>query len=561
MTLGSTVATPAKPGGAPPSLALSVDHVTKRFGGVTAVNDVSFDVAPGEAVAVIGPNGAGKSSLLKLLSGVYRPSEGTVRFGDTEVDMLPAHMVARHGIGLAHQIPRPFKGLTVRENIAIGAMAQPAGRRTRGRHALVETVLDTCGLADKASQPAAALRLLDLKRLELARALSVNPSLILLDEVAAGLNGRDLAEVIELIRTIHQQGRSLILVEHVEGVVASLVNRVLVIDWGKVIAEGTPAEVSADPKVRQVYLGGGHAVAPPTVTTGDTGAAPAPLLQVSAVTTTYGDIVALRNVSMEVGEAEIVAVLGANGAGKSTLAGTISGLLRASTGRVQLDGRDITREASFARNRDGIAHCPEGRKIFGELTVEENLMLTGVGSTDRELSARKDSVHEIFPTLADMADRRAGALSGGQQQMLAIGRALMSGPRLLVCDEISLGLAPVAIDALYEALAEVRNRGVAVVLIEQNVHRSLTVADRVYVLERGRVSYSGDPGPLSDEATLNEFYFGTAPALTSHADPHVGSAGGGDQVPDNPSAGGRGSDNSAAAPDKTPSGPATTSTP
>ena len=505
----------------PIGVALQVEHVSKRFGGVTAVDDVSFTVAPGEAVAVIGPNGAGKSSLLKLLSGVYRPDEGTVKFGGLAVESLAPHAVARHGIGLAHQIPRPFKGLTVRENVAIGAMAQPGGRRARERHARVEAVLQTCGLADKAAQPAAALRLLDLKRLELARALSVDPSLILLDEVAAGLNGRELEEVIELIRTIHGQGRSLILVEHVEGVVASLVDRVLVIDWGKVIAEGTPAAISADPLVREVYLGGGgNAARTGAVSLREPGApGDTPLLQVSGVTTTYGDIVALREVSIDVGEAEIVAVLGANGAGKSTLAGTISGLLRPSSGKVRLDGLDVTRQASFTRNRAGIAHCPEGRKIFGELAVQENLFLTGVGADGEEMARRLAGVHEIFPMLADLADRRAGALSGGQQQMVAIGRALMSGPRLLVCDEISLGLAPVAIDALYEALVRIRDRGVAVVLIEQNVHRSLSVADRVYVLERGRVTYSGDPAPLGDPETLNALYFGTPTTSTPSTAP------------------------------------------
>lgn len=515
MTLQSSDAAPGGVSAATPGLALKVEHLTKRFGGVTAVNDVSFEVAPGEALAVIGPNGAGKSSLLKLLSGVYRPTEGTVRFGDTALDSIPPYAVARHGIGLAHQIPRPFKGLTVRENITIGAMAHSGARRARDRHDLVETVLETCGLADKAALPAAALRLLDLKRLELARALSVNPSLILLDEVAAGLNGRELDEVIELIRTIHSQGRSLILVEHVEGVVASLVNRVLVIDWGKVIAEGTPVQVSADPLVREIYLGGGHD-AEPVAPRAPRPSGSGPLLRVSEVSTKYGDIVALRDVTVEVAEAEIVAVLGANGAGKSTLAGTVSGLLHPVSGHVELNGRDITGEESFARNRRGIAHCPEGRKIFGDLTVRENLFLTGVGSARDELRSRLRDIHEIFPMLAEMADRRAGVLSGGQQQMLAIGRALMSGPRLLVCDEISLGLAPVAIDTLYEALLKIRDRGVAVVLIEQNVHRSLTVADRVYVLERGRVSYTGDPEPLTDEKTLNEFYFGASAALAPH---------------------------------------------
>lgn len=499
---------------------LQVDHLTKRFGGVTAVSDVSFTVAAGEALAVIGPNGAGKSSLLKLLSGVYRPDEGSVVFGDTSVNNLAPDAVARHGIGLAHQIPRPFKGLTVRENVAIGAMSQPGSRR-RTRHEFVETVLETCGLADKAAVPGSGLRLLDLKRLELARALSVNPSLILLDEVAAGLNGRDLDEVIELIRTISDQGRSLVLVEHVEGVVASLVDRVLVIDWGKVIAEGSPTEIAANPRVREVYLGGGRtptsSAVPETARSAWTDATSAPLLHVESIDTSYGDIVALRDVSVEVRAAEIVAVLGANGAGKSTLAGTISGLLRPTSGRVHFDGRDVTRAPAFVRNQGGIAHCPEGRKIFAELSVHENLLVTaGLRLGRSELEARLGGVHGIFPMLSEMAPRRAGTLSGGQQQMLAIGRALMSSPRLLVCDEISLGLAPVAIDSLYEALERIRDRGVAVLLIEQNVHRSLTVADRVYVLERGRVSYSGDPKPLSDEKTLNDFYFGRAATLATH---------------------------------------------
>jgi len=491
------------------ALPLHVDHLTKRFGGVTAVDDVSFDVAPGEAVAVIGPNGAGKSSLLKLLSGVYKPDEGSVRFGEAAVERLPAHAVAHHGIGLAHQIPRPFKGLTVRENVVVGAMARRGHPGGRGEH--IESVLNLCGLEAKAGFPASELRLLDLKRLELARALSSDPSLILLDEVAAGLNGRDLEQVIELVRTIHGHGRSLVIVEHVEGVVASVVNRVLVIDWGKLIAEGTPAEISADPQVREVYLGAGRTQklrveAPARVArSGES----TPLLRVDAATTSYGDIVALREVSLDVDDGEIVAVLGANGAGKSTLAGTISGLLRPSGGLVLFGGEDVSWRPSFTRNRRGIAHCPEGRRIFGELTVRENLLLTGPLRQPRtQLQSRLEAVHDIFPMLADFASRRAGALSGGQQQMLAIGRALMSEPRLLICDEISLGLAPVAIDALYDALVKIRDRGVAVVLIEQNVHRSLAVADRVYVLERGRVSYSGPPEPLADEEVLNQFYFG-----------------------------------------------------
>lgn len=496
---------------------LRVEGVTKRFGGVTAVSSLSLSVAAGEAVAVIGPNGAGKSSLLKLISGVHRPDEGSVHFQGSRIDTLAPHDVARHGIALAHQVPQPFKALTVRENLAIGAMAPRRGAQPRTGRLDVEEVLHLCGLAGKAHLAAGHLRLLDLKRLELARALSTDPALILLDEVAAGLNGRDLEDVIELIRTIHGTGRSMILVEHVEGVVASLVERVLVIDWGQAIAEGTPTQVAADPKVREVYLGGGASAEATSPSTdrrpSDPGAAP--LLDVRSVTAAYGDIVALRDVTVQAGAGEIVAVLGANGAGKSSLASIISGQLRPTGGSVWFDAADVTALPDFQRARRGVAHCPEGRRVFAELTIRENLCLAvPLRQRTKELVRRLRKVHEIFPVLQNMADHLAGTLSGGQQQMLAIGRSLMSDPRLVVCDEISLGLAPVAIDALYQALRTIRDRGVAVVLIEQNVHRCLAVADRVYVLERGRVSYAGPPEPLNDSALLDQFYFGKAPSLT-----------------------------------------------
>lgn len=332
------------------------------------------------------------------------------------------------------------------------------------------------------------------------------------------MNGKELDDVIELIRTIHDEGRTLLLVEHVEGVVASLVDRVVVIDWGKAIAEGTPAEVSADPRVREVYLGGGHGgmrknrPADEAPTHRD-----APLLAVEGVTAAYGDIVALRGVSLELRAGETVAVLGANGAGKSTLASVISGLLPPREGTVRLEGNDVTALPAFKRAGLGIAHCPEGRRVFAELSIGENLQLAApLRLPHAQLAARKAAVHAIFPMLADMDRRNAGTLSGGQQQMLAIGRALMAEPRLLVLDEISLGLAPVAIDALYEALDVIREQGIAILLVEQNVHRSLAVADRVYVLERGRVTYAGGPEPLSDEDTLNEFYFGTSSTLPIH---------------------------------------------
>jgi branched-chain amino acid transport system ATP-binding protein len=482
-------------------LPLRVESVTKRFGGVVAVDDVSFAVAPGEAIAIIGPNGAGKSTLLKAISGVQRPTTGRIFAGDTRVDRLATHRVTRVGIAIASQVPRPFRALTVGENVRVGLM------HSSGDAADLEEVLDRCQLGHRAGEPAGRLSVLDLKRLELARALSTNPRVMLLDEVAAGLVGRELRAVIDLIRSIHGDGRTMLLVEHVEQVVASVVDRVIVLNWGKSIAEGTPAEIAANPEVRSVYLGTGRtetrrgSVAAKRERTG--------LLEVSGVTAGYGPLVAIKDINLSVGEGELVAVLGANGAGKSTLASTISGLLRVRSGNISFADQDVTRIGPHRRARMGIAHSPEGRRVFADLTVEQNLMLAApLRMAKKQVQERMTHVHDVFPQLVDLARQSAGTLSGGQQQMLAVGRALMAAPRLIICDEISLGLAPVAIDSLYEAIVRVREEGAAVLLIEQNVRRGLAVADRAYVLDRGRISYDGDPEPLLDEERLEQAYFG-----------------------------------------------------
>jgi branched-chain amino acid transport system ATP-binding protein len=483
-------------------LPLRVEAVTKRFGGVLAVDDVSLSVAPGEALAIIGPNGAGKSTLLKAISGVQRPTSGRIFVGETRVDRLATHRVTRAGVAIASQVPRPFRALTVRENVRVGLM------HSRGEATDVDGVLERCQLAHRAEEPAGRLSVLDLKRLELARALSTNPQLVLFDEVAAGLVGRELRAVIDLIRSIHADGRTMLLVEHVEQVIASVVDRVIVLNWGSILAEGTPEQIAANPEVRSVYLGTGATEtrrAAPVAPSERSG-----LLDVRGLTAGYGPLIAIRDIDLSIGEGELVAVLGANGAGKTTLAATISGLLRAREGTISFAGRDLTRVGAHQRARLGIAHSPEGRRVFADLTVEQNLMLAApLRMPKKEVRERLARAHDVFPQLVDLAGRQAGTLSGGQQQMLAVGRALMASPRLIICDEISLGLAPVAIDSLYEAIVKVQEQGTAVLLIEQNVRRSLAVADRAYVLERGRISYDGDPEALLDESRLEQAYFGT----------------------------------------------------
>ncbi|GAA2011355.1 ATP-binding cassette domain-containing protein [Microbacterium ulmi] len=490
--------------------ALSVQKVSKAFGAVAAVDGVDLELAAGTTTAIIGPNGAGKTTLLKMIAGVERPTTGVIALDDRQISGMGAAKASHAGVGYAHQVPQPFRGLSVRDNVRVGAVEHRIPRADEW----VDEVLQLCGLAGKAHRPAKALQILDLKRLELARAVATKPSLLLLDEVCAGLTGSELDAVISLVDRIRTDGPTIVLVEHIEAVVAQLASRVVVLDWGKLIADGTPRGVAEDPQVREVYMGAGHTGEGPAHVPAFDDVAPEDKgrgLVLTDVRAGYGMIEAVHGVSLELRPGKISAILGANGAGKTTLANAISGVSVLRGGTITLDGVRVDRMRAHRRAAAGIAVVPEGRRILPALTVRENLLLsTGLGVRRPEIERRLDAVLETFPQLADLMIRRGGALSGGQQQMLAVGRALMSDPKCLVCDEVSLGLAPVVIDALYEGLQRVVARGVALAVIEQHVQRSLAIADIAYVIDRGAVSYAGDPAPLKDPRVLDDVYFGSA---------------------------------------------------
>jgi len=232
------------------------------------------------------------------------------------------------------------------------------------------------------------------------------------------------------------------------------------------------------------------------------------MLVLENVHTHYGKIEALHGVSVEVNKGEIVSLIGANGAGKTTLLMTVCGNPQASAGRVILEGRDITNEASSNIMRSGIAIVPEGRRVFSGLTVEENLHMGGFFNTKAEIRKSQDHVYELFPRLKEREHQRAGTMSGGEQQMLAIGRALMSKPRMIILDEPSLGLAPIIIQQIFEIIGQLREEGITVFLVEQNAHQALNLADRGYVLETGRIRLHDTGKNLLANPEVREAYLG-----------------------------------------------------
>lgn len=232
------------------------------------------------------------------------------------------------------------------------------------------------------------------------------------------------------------------------------------------------------------------------------------MLKISGLRAGYGSVEILYGIDMQVHEGEVVAVLGSNGVGKTTLNNTISGLLRAKSGSIHFDGVDISRSSSAQIVKLGIAHVPEGRRVFPDLSVEENLELGAYRRATANKRRNVDRMYSIFPRLKERRLQAAGTLSGGEQQMLAIARGLMSEPRLLILDEPSLGLSPVMVEEMFKLIRSISADGLSIMLVEQNVVQSLEVASRTYVLEQGRFAISGTSQEVMANPELRRTYLG-----------------------------------------------------
>ena len=233
-----------------------------------------------------------------------------------------------------------------------------------------------------------------------------------------------------------------------------------------------------------------------------------PMLKVENLNVYYGTIHALKGISFDVNEGEIVTLIGANGAGKSTTLNTICGLLHSRTGSITFEGRSIMHRSAHMIVSDGIAHCPEGRHVFAKMTVEDNLEMGGFTRPRSEIADSIAAVYKSFPRLEERRTQLAGTLSGGEQQMLAMGRALMSRPKILMLDEPSMGLAPILVQQIFDIIKELHRSGTTILLVEQNAEMALNIADRAYVLESGRIKLSGTGTELAQSDEIKKAYLG-----------------------------------------------------
>ncbi|HEX3990313.1 MAG TPA: ATP-binding cassette domain-containing protein [Acetobacteraceae bacterium] len=477
---------------------LEVSGLTKRFGGLVAVRDIGFSIRPGEILGLIGPNGSGKSTVMRLVMGIERPNAGSIRLAGTEIAGWPTHQIARSGVGIVFQHSRPLHRQSVLENIRLALLPDSLWRLIAEPHVdrRAREIAERVGLGQVLDRRPATLPFADLRRLEMAKALARNPKVVLIDEPFAGLTQGEVATFSELIDGFRRDGHAVLLVDHNVKSVAALVDRVLAMYLGERIAEGTADEVMRDETVRRVYLGGKIEAHPRR----QLDAGGEALLEVRDVDVLYGKAQALRQVSIHVNAGEFVSVVGLNGAGKTTLFNAISGLVPFD-GEIRFDGANLRGRTPAGIARGGVVQCPETRELFGDLSVRENLDLGGQHlATEAARQTQLAWLFELFPILNERQGQNARTLSGGEQQMLAIARALMMQPKLLVLDEPTLGLAPVILEQLSKALSRLRETTpITVLLGEQNVTFALPHADRVYVLEHARIVWEGDPGKFAEE--------------------------------------------------------------
>ena len=556
--------------------AIEIKDVTCSFDGLTALSEINFSVKPGEVVGIIGPNGAGKTTLFNLLTGVVNPTSGRIVVLGNDITHMPPHKIAELGVVRTFQNIRLFENQSVLENVLVGCHLRLKGdvysavlgtKEYRKRHAAgveqAREALEFFGkdLASREAEPARDLSYPERRRVELARGLALAPRILLLDEPTAGMTPDEAEEVVRGICVLREHGYTVLVIEHRMDVIAGACDRVIVLDHGEKIADGTPREVVANPEVIHAYLGtgGGQDAAKEAVGDstdelardgqGDAGAAAKkvagmriarpglpdehsyacdaspvvvsermadrerlhptaePILELRGVHSSYGSVKVLQGIDAEINPGELVVFLGSNASGKTTMLKTILGRVPPTSGEILFMGARIDGMPTSEIARAGIGIVPEGRRIFPQLTVLENLELGGYVVRDRRLAAEGiDMALELFPRLAERRNQLAGTLSGGEQQMLAISRALIAGPKLILMDEPSMGLAPVLVDRVMDAISDINRRGMTVLLVEQNAQAALTIADRVYILRSGRVVASGAARDFTEGDTVTKAY-------------------------------------------------------
>ena len=482
---------------------LEVSAVSKKFGGIHAVENAHLTLHTGQIHALIGPNGAGKTTTFNLISGMFTPDAGTVKLHGKEIQGASPHQVCQQGLARSFQITNLFRGLSIYENLRLSLQARHPARFNPWRdidsypevHAETAELMKFLGLKGMEEIEGGALSYGGQRLVDLGIALGSKPQVLLMDEPLAGLAAAERERVSHLVKTI-ASNIPVLIVEHDIDRVLGFSQQVTVMHEGGVLMSGTPEQARADQRVQEIYTGSGT----PPVTGRATGQAKdrPQLLRFEGVNAFYGKSHILNDATLDIREGEIVALLGRNGAGKSTLLKTLMGLLKPASGKVTFSGIDIAGMAAPEIARLGIGYVPQGRGLFAGMTVADNLALGRLARPTDGLDGvvwSEEKILQYFPRLKERMQTPADYLSGGEQQMVAVARALSGNVKLLLLDEPFEGLAPTVVQELFAVFDQLRKE-VSILIVEHNLDLVLALADRVFALERGAVFHQGPAEPL-----------------------------------------------------------------
>ena len=479
---------------------LQVAGLDHRFGGLHALRDCSFAIEQGRITCLVGPNGAGKTTIFNVITGFLKPNEGSVVFRGRKLDGVRPQAIVRAGIARTFQNLRLFTDLSALDNVLVGIAGQfgeepvtaifrplhTARVQQRHRQAAMAT-LEHVGLADRARDVVRNLSYGEQKLLTIARVLATGAELLLLDEPASGLSAGALDAVMTLLRRLQTEGKTL------AGGGAQHARRAADRRRGAVPAPGS-SDGAGDAGADHRRSGArGNLLRRSAVM----------LLQLSGLAAGYGAKTVISDVSFALEPGQILAFLGHNGAGKTTTLKTLMGLLPPRAGEVVFDGQRIDRLDVARRVSLGLRLLPEGRGIFPDLGVAENIDVVAARNVGAAAMFGVADVYRLFPVLEERRTTRAGSLSGGQQQMLALALAILGTPRCLLLDEPSIGLAPNLVERLFQQVREVcKSHAMTAILVEQNVAAAMQIADRVIIMNNGQIVFDG----LPQEARESNFW-------------------------------------------------------
>ena len=422
----------------------------KSFGGLQATREVTLRIMPGDRKAIIGPNGAGKTTLFNLITGIYPVTSGQVLLFGQDVTEWPSHRRTALGMARTFQVTSLFPKLTVLDNVLLAIKGLRPSKFVMWRflssykdvYDKAYQLLEQAGFLDRKDTEVRNLSHGEQRQLEIVLGLASDPKILLLDEPAAGLSSGESTEMAKFLMKLDPK-LAILLIEHDMDVVFDVASQISVLHFGEILETGTPEQIQRAPE------GPGNLP-------GNRTRQPMAILEVQDIHTYYGDAYVLQGLSLQLEQGQILGLLGRNGVGKTTLVNSIVGFNPPRRGKVVFKGDDITHKSSFETVRSGMGLVPQGRRVFPTLGVEENL-LVAERSPDRH-GWNLERVYKLFPRLHERRNQRAKTLSGGEQQMLAIGRALMTNPDCLIMDEPSEGLAPIIIQGLWEAIGKLKKR-------------------------------------------------------------------------------------------------------